>query len=289
MRTVLLVAVHGFETGSSNSDSKASCSVPSESQTERKRFIRRSSIVPTFKLTIAYDGTDYCGWQVQKNGKSIQETIERALQKIILEEVRVTASGRTDSGVHALAQVASVKMHKEMTCNTLQRALNGNLPLDIRILHCEPAVEDFHAIRDAKRKRYRYHINDARIHDVFRRRYAWHVYRRLDHVAMHTAAQGLVGEHDFRTYEAAGSDRKTSVRTIYTLHVERQNTAEMTIEVEANGFLYMMVRNIVGTLVEVGRGSQSVEWPADILTLKNRSVAGDTAPACGLFLVDVTY
>ena len=245
--------------------------------------------MPTFKLTIAYDGTHYCGWQIQKTGKSIQETIERVLEKIVLEKVRVTASGRTDSGVHALAQVASLKVKRDITTNTLRRALNGNLPLDIRVLDCELADDDFHAIRDAKRKKYRYHINDARIHDVFRRHYSWHFYQRLDHDAMHEAAQGLVGEHDFRTYEAAGSERKTSVREIYSLNVTRNHPAEVIIEIQANGFLYMMARNIVGTLVEVGRGSQSVAWPFEILGARNRSVAGDTAPACGLFLVDVTY
>ena len=245
--------------------------------------------MPTFKFTIAYDGTDYCGWQIQKNGKSIQETIERALEKIVLEKVRVIASGRTDSGVHAYAQVASLAFQKEMTCDTLRRAVNANLPLDIRILECESAPEGFHAIRDAQRKTYRYHINDTRIHDVFRRQYAWHVFKRLDEKAMHEAGQGLVGEHDFQSYEATPSARKTSVRTIYSLVVERQTDDSLTIEVTANGSLYMMVRNTVGTLIEVGRGSQSVEWPIEVLAAKDRSVAGDTAPANGLFLVQVNY
>jgi len=245
--------------------------------------------MPTFKLTIAYDGTNYCGWQVQKTGKSIQETIERVLAKIVLEDVRVTGSGRTDSGVHALAQVASLSFEKDLTCNVLRRALNGNLPLDIRILDCESAVAGFHAIRDAKQKLYRYHINDARIHDVFRRHYAWHVFKRLNVEAMHEAGQGLVGEHDFRSYEAAGSERKTSVRTISRLNVSRQAQDELIVEVQANGFLYMMVRNIVGTLYEVGRETQSVEWPREVLAAHDRSVAGDTAPACGLFLVNVDY
>ena len=245
--------------------------------------------MPTFKLTIAYDGTNYRGWQIQKDHKSIQETIERVLEKIVLEKVRVIASGRTDSGVHALAQVASVAFQKDLTSKTLRRALNGNLPQDIRILECESAVDGFHAIRDAQRKMYRYHINDARIHDVFTRQYAWQEFKRLDENAMHEAAQALVGEHDFQSYEAAGSERQHSIRTIYSLDVCRHSEETLTVEVSANGFLYMMVRNIVGTLVEVGRGSQSVEWPKEVLAAKDRSVAGDTAPACGLFLVKVTY
>jgi tRNA pseudouridine38-40 synthase len=154
------------------------------------------------------------------------------------------------------------------------------------------APDDFHALRDAVRKRYRYVIQDGRLPDLFDRKYVWHVYQRLDVEAMRSAAAALAGTHDFASFETAGSPRLTSVRTILELAVERRQaelTDRVVIEVEADGFLYNMVRNIVGTLVQVGKGREAVSWPAEVLALRDRTKAGMTAPAQGLFLVGVEY
>ena len=246
--------------------------------------------VRTLKLTIAYDGTRYCGWQVQPNGPTIQQALEVAFAKITGQRVPVTGSGRTDSGVHALGQVASCQVDSALTDHQWLRALNGNLPKDIRVLQVR-TVGDFHAIRDAIKKRYRYLIDDGPIQDVFRRDFAWHIHQRLDAEQMAEAARGLIGTHDFRSYQAAGSDRKTTVRTVTDLRLERpaDQPDEIRVEIEANGFLYNMVRNIVGTLVEVGLGTRPAAWPTAVLQARDRCQAGRTAPAHGLYLVRVTY
>jgi tRNA pseudouridine38-40 synthase len=245
----------------------------------------------TFKLTLSYDGTAYCGWQVQLNGPTIQQAVERAWACIVGQRVRVTASGRTDAGVHALRQVASCQAETELPVDRLWRALNGQLPADIRILEVAEVAASFHALRDARKKRYRYLLQDGPLPNVFRRHLTWYVRRPLDDRAMQRAGQALVGRHDFASFQAAGSDRKTTVRTVYKLTVSRsiESSDEVCVEVEADGFLYNMVRNIVGTLVEVGWGRQPVSWPRDILQARNRTVAGRTAPPQGLYLVDVTY
>ncbi len=246
----------------------------------------------TLKLTLSYDGTAYCGWQVQPNGPTIQQAMERAFATIFGARISITASGRTDAGVHARGQVASCELPTEMSLERICRALNGNLPADIRVLSVEEAPAGFHAIRDAIRKRYRYCLDDAPIHDVFRRNFVWHVRAgRLDVVAMQQAARALIGTHDFRSFQAAGSDRKTTVRTIFALDVQRceATSGEIVIEIEADGFLYNMVRNIVGSLVEIGLGNQSVHWLEDVLAARDRTQAGRTAPPEGLLLLHVTY
>ena len=178
----------------------------------------------SFKVTLSYDGTDYCGWQVQPNGSSIQQALQHALSRILNERVTVTGSGRTDSGVHALGQVASCQLDTDMTTTQLHRALNGNLPWDIRVHAVEEMAPGFHAIRDAIRKRYRYRWSDAAWHDVFRRRYVWHVRTgRLDVDAMREAAVPLVGKHDFASFEAAGAPRKDSIRNVFELTVSRES------------------------------------------------------------------
>ncbi|HVA46758.1 MAG TPA: tRNA pseudouridine(38-40) synthase TruA [Pirellulales bacterium] len=246
----------------------------------------------TIKLTLAYDGTAYAGWQVQPGQRTLQETLEAALATITGETVRVTASGRTDAGVHALAQVVSFDTQSTLSADVFQRALNAELPHDMAVLNAADAPPGFHAIRDAVRKRYRYVLDDAPVPDVFRRHYAWHYRQRLDADTMRRAAQGLLGTHDFRSFETGWPQRTSSVRTIFDLSVRRGLFGDdelIAVEVEADGFLYNMVRAIVGTLVEVGRGTRPEDWPVEVLAAQDRRVAGMTAPPHGLFLLRVEY
>lgn len=246
----------------------------------------------SFKLTVAYDGAAYLGWQVQAEGDTVQGQLEAAMKSVTGESLRMTASGRTDSGVHALGQVVSLESETDLDTATLHRALNSKLPKDIRVLTVELAQSGFHAIRDSVSKRYRYFIQDGGVRDPFLRGWCWYLPHKLDDWNMQDAATELLGEHDFATYQSAGSPRATTVRTILDFTVERQVgqlCEPIVIEVSSNGFLYNMVRNLVGTLAEVGQGKQEVTWPKEILKAKDRKMAGPTAPAQGLFLVSVAY
>ena len=250
------------------------------------------AVMRTFRLTLSYDGTAYAGWQVQANARTIQAELEAALRQVTGEPIRAVASGRTDAGVHALGQVVSFSSQTHLPAEVLRKALDANLPKDMVIREVREAPDGFHAIRDAIRKRYRYVVQDGPMRDVFERAYAWYFPHRLDVQAMQAAAAVLLGRHDFSSFEAAGSPRASSVRTIYELSVERRTgdfLDRIFVEVEADGFLYNMVRNIVGSLVEVGRGRQSPAWIADVLAARNRKLAGMTAPPQGLFLVSVDY
>jgi tRNA pseudouridine38-40 synthase len=278
-----------------------------------------------FKLTLAYDGTSYAGWQVQVGKPTVQAVLEAALKKITGEDLRAVASGRTDAGVHALGQVVSFKTQSQMSCEVFCRALNGNLPRDVHVWDVREMPEGFHAIRDAIGKRYRYVIQDGPAPDLFVRHYSWRIPQTLDAEAMHAASQSLLGTRDFSSFEASGSPRKNSIRTVTDIFVVRprgsphapgrtalpgrhddgpegpsytkadisgsgMNTlGRLEIEVAADGFLYNMVRNIVGALVEVGRGAQPPEWIAQVLSAQNRQVRYPTAPPHGLFLVEVYY
>ena len=257
------------------------------------------------KLTIAYDGTAYAGWQVQRNEPTVQGALEAAIAQVTGQAVRVLASGRTDAGVHALGQVVGLRTESALPPEVLLRAINAVLPHDIAVLDAAETPEGFHPIRDVLRKRYRYVIHDGPVRDVFQRRYVWHYGRgRLDAEAMQRAAAPLVGRHDFRSFESSGAERQSSVRTIFELRVERGRGGEpdflphaereeyeecIVIEVEADGFLYNMVRAIVGTLVQVGCGRQPESWPGEVLRAADRRVAGPTAPPQGLFLLRVQY
>lgn len=246
----------------------------------------------TFKVTVGYDGTAYAGWQLQLNQPTVQGAFEAALAKIVGREVRVTASGRTDAGVHALGQVVSFDCETELPADVLKNALNANTPRDIAVLAVEDAPAGFHATGDAVRKRYRYVIHDGPTPDIFRRAYCWLYRERLDVAAMQRAALPLLGTHDFRSFETHWPSRTSSVRTVYALEVRRGEGAEadlITIDVEADGFLYNMVRAIAGTLVEVGRAKRPPSWPAGVLAAGDRKLAGMTAPPQGLFLVRVDF
>jgi len=250
------------------------------------------------KLEIAYDGTRYSGWQRQPDAPSIQETLEKVLLKITGEFSAVTGSGRTDTGVHALKQVAAFSTASPLSPEVFYRALNGFLPDDIRILSVEEVSMSFHPIRDAVSKRYRYLIDDQRPFCPMTRHYCW-IYREpLDVPAMQAAAEYLRGEHDFACFQSQGSPRETTVRTISEVTVQRLPASHLLppmiqIEVEANGFLYNMMRAIVGTLVLFGvngrRGGADPRRMQEIVASRNRSLAGPTAPPHGLYLVKVTY
>jgi len=251
------------------------------------------------KLEIAYDGTRYKGWQRQIDVPSIQETLEKTLLKITGETVSVTGSGRTDAGVHALKQVASFSTKRDLTPETFYRALNGHLPVDIRILRVEEVPISFHPIRDAVSKRYRYLIDDQRPFCPITRNYCW-IYRKpLDVPAMQAAAKYLRGTQDFACFQSQGSPRETTVRTIFDVSVqrlsaERHSASELLppfiqIEAEADGFLYNMMRAITGTLVLFGVERWEPERMKSILESCNRTSAGPTAPPQGLYLADVVY
>ena len=246
----------------------------------------------TIKLTLAYDGTAYAGWQLQAVGKSVQEVLETAIEKATGQKARVVGSGRTDAGVHALGQVAMFRTESPLPAEVLRRALNAHLPQDVAVLEAADAPEGFHPIRDAVRKRYRYTICDGPVRDVFRRQFAWHCRCDLDAEAMHRAAQALVGTHDFASFQTQGSTRRSTVRTVFELQVGRGRGPDrhvVAVEIEADGFLYNMVRCIVGTLVQVGRGNRGESWVAEVLAARDRRVAGPTAPAKGLCLVWVEH
>ncbi len=242
----------------------------------------------SLKLTVAYDGTAYAGWQVQPTEPTVQAAIETTWHEITREQLRVTAAGRTDAGVHALGQVVGLTTESMLSTTDLHRGLNAVLPEDVVVITVEEAPENFHATYDARRKTYRYQIHNGRTPDVFNRRYVWHYPQPLDADKMHAAAQALLGKHDFASFESAGSLRPDSIRTLFAVHIQRVDE-RITIEVTGDGFLYKMVRAIVGTLVEVGKGTRDIAWPANVLAARDRRSAGQTAPPHGLFLDRVEY
>ena len=248
--------------------------------------------MPTFKLTLAYDGTDFCGWQAQPGPRTVQGELEAAWKEITGELVRVTAASRTDSGVHALGQVVGIDSETALRPDELLGGINAKLPADVLLRNIEPAVDDFHATHDSTGKRYRYRIHNDRLRPLFDRGRVWHVPQPLDTDAMHTAGQAIVGTHDFAAFQAVGSPRESTVRTIHSLAVSRgegDEAAQVTIEVRGDGFLYNMVRIIAGSLVDVGAGRRDARFLAEALASCDRTQAGMTAPAQGLVLVEVEY
>ena len=259
-----------------------------------------SEVSRTFKLTLAYDGTGFAGWQIQPGRASVQGSLEDALGSICGEPVKVIGSGRTDAGVHALAQVASCRLSSwRATAEELARAVNTRLPREVVVIAATEVDPEFHALRDAIGKRYRFQLGIGGRRDPFSRRYRWHLRGPLDVPAMRRAAERLVGRHDFAAFQASGSDRKTTVRTIRDCRwVERGGSRRdpyaafgrrLDFEIEADGFLYNMVRNITGTLVEIGRGKRAPGWIDELIAAGDRTAAGPTAPPHGLFLQQVDY
>ena len=240
------------------------------------------------KFTLAYDGTRLVGWQRQAEGDSVQGLLEDALARFEGAPVTVYGAGRTDAGVHALGQVANAQLTCTHDVETLTRALNAQLPEDIRVLAVEEVSPEFHARFTARSKTYRYQIRHGRIADPFERAYVWHMPERLRVDAMRAAAGVLVGTHDFAAFQSLGTPTRDSVRTV-TQSTLTDSDGRMTYEISGNGFLRHMVRAIVGTLVEIGRGFREPDSMASLLRGSARGDAGPTAPPQGLFLVRVDY
>ncbi len=243
------------------------------------------------KLTVAYDGTAYAGWQVQPGERTIQSAMEEALARILQEPVRLRAAGRTDAGVHAREQAADFADSGKRDMETIVRGGNALLPGDIRILSAEEVSESFDARRHAAEKEYRYFLQLSRVASPFLSRYAWHIESPVDVDAVREALSPLVGEHDFTSFRGQGCTARTAVRTVFRAGVARHDAAPglHSIDIAGNGFLRHMVRNIVGTAVDAGKGKHPPERVAEILAARDRSEAGVTAPAHGLFLWRVSY
>jgi tRNA pseudouridine38-40 synthase len=245
--------------------------------------------VTTLRFTLEYDGAAFEGWQVQPRRRTVQGELEKALRRVTGKRCALVGSGRTDAGVHAQGQVASARVATRLAPEALRRALNAVLPKDVVVLALAPAPERFHARRDARAKHYRYRIWNAPTRSPLRLRTHWNVRAPLDLAAMRAAARQLVGTRDFAALRASGGSAKTSLRTLARLEITGQAGAEITLDFEGSGFLRHMVRNAVGTLVEVGRGRRSPASLAAVLAGGDRRAAGATAPAHGLTLVEVRY
>jgi tRNA pseudouridine38-40 synthase len=263
----------------------------------------------TLKLTLAYDGTAYAGWQRQANASSVQQVLEDELTAIVGARTQVVGAGRTDAGVHAAGQVVSTAIDHSIACEDLVRALNARLPGDIRVRHAADTFDGFDARHDAVTKTYRYAIWNGVAPSPFLRHVVWHVMQPLDVEAMATAARALIGRHDFSSFQATGGDAKTAVRRLLTSDLREVGLNDeeslgmpslatdppgfearlLRYEVTGTGFLRHMVRSIVGTLVEVGRGRTQASQMAVILDSRDRGQAGMTAPAQGLMLWNVEY
>lgn len=240
------------------------------------------------KLTIAYDGTNYCGWQIQPNGMTVEEVLNRALKKLTGEDILVIGASRTDSGVHALGNVAVFDTETTIPAERIAMALNQRLPEDIVIIKSEEVPPDFHPRYCDCSKTYEYHIINTQIPIPTQRLTNYFVSYQLDLNKMRQAASYLVGEHDFASFCNVRTDVASTVRTIYSLDI-LQDGEEITIRITGNGFLYNMVRIIVGTLIRVGRGFYEPERVKEILEEKDRKAAGVTAPAHGLTLVSIDF
>jgi tRNA pseudouridine38-40 synthase len=245
--------------------------------------------MPRYKLTIEYDGTPFVGWQRQDNGPSVQAALEAAIQKFTGENVTTVAAGRTDAGVHALGQVVHADLAKDWPAGTVRDALNFHLqPHPIAVLEAEAVPDDFHARLSAVERRYLYRILNRRALPAVDRDRVWHVPHPLDDVAMHEAAQVLVGHHDFTTFRASICQARSPVKTLDQLDVRRDGD-EIRIVARARSFLHHQVRNMAGTLKLVGDGKWTRQDVAEALAARDRARGGPTAPASGLYLTGVRY
>jgi len=246
-------------------------------------------MIKNFKIIIEYDGTDYHGWQRQKQDRTIQHEIEQALLTMTARQVTLNGSGRTDAGVHAFGQVANFLCQTDLSPEVFQKGLGSLLPDDIVIKDCRLVDESFHARYDVISKIYHYQILNRNVPTAIGRHYAWFVRRKLDTAAMRAAISHIIGSHDFKSFEGTGSPRSHTTRNVMAADLIENNEGLITFKIEADGFLRYMARNIVGTLVDVGLGKVSPAGFKDIQESKNRSNASATAPAHGLFLMEVRY
>ena len=240
------------------------------------------------KLVVAYEGTNYCGWQIQPNGIAIEQVLNETLSSLLGEEITVTGASRTDAGVHSLGNVAVFETHTKMPAEKISFALNQRLPEDIVVQESCQVPEDFHPRFSKSRKTYEYRILNCRFRQPLERRTSYFYHYPLDVSAMQKAAAYLVGEHDFTSFASVHAQTNTYVRTIYALDVVREGDM-IRIRVQGNGFLYNMVRIIAGTLIQVGAGIKKPEDMESILAGKDRELAGPTAPAHGLTMIGLEY
>lgn len=240
------------------------------------------------KLTLSYDGTDFCGWQKQKNGVSVQQTVEDAVYSLTGERVSVIASGRTDAGVHAAGQVTHFDTNAGIPPERFYKALNTVLPAGVKALSSEKVSEKFHALKSTKRKTYEYSLYLSEVEQPLKERYAVRVYGEIDVEKMRSAARLLEGEHDFKAFSATGGSVKTTVRTVYGITVEKSGE-DVKIRVSGNGFLYNMVRIIAGALVKAGKGELSESDITRAIATGDRTLLGETLPAKGLCLLKAEY
>jgi tRNA pseudouridine38-40 synthase len=250
---------------------------------------KKACLVRNIKLTIEYDGTDYHGWQIQPGLKTIQGVIKEQIDQITQAQATLIGAGRTDAGVHALGQVANFQTESFIDLIALQRGLNSLLSPDIVIKGIEEVEEGFHARFSARSKRYEYHILNRSYPSALLRAYAWFIPHKLDLASMERCGRLLIGSHDFSSFRASGDESRHSIREVIRLEIERREDDLIVIVIAANAFLREMVRSIVGTLVDVGRGKTSLEEFKKIFEALDRRKAGMTAPAQGLFLVEVKY
>jgi tRNA pseudouridine38-40 synthase len=242
------------------------------------------------RLVLEYDGTDFAGWQLQAQGaRTVQGVLTEAVRSVCGGEAVVHGAGRTDAGVHALGQVAGVEIATRLAPDELVRALNARLPADLAVRSVEVAPDGWHPRFSARRKLYRYAVWNGRVHSPLRERTFHWVPQPLDVPAMQAAAKALAGTHDFRSFQAAGSDVEETVRTLFRAEVGGEGGGEVAIELLGDGFLRHMVRNVAGTLIEVGQGRRPAGSLPELLAARDRGRAGRTAPARGLTLVHVDY
>ncbi len=263
-----------------------------------------------FKLIIEYDGTGFAGWQVQKNGLTVQGELEKAISLILNQPIRITGSGRTDAGVHAMGQVANFHANTEISPKNLLKGLNSIIKTPIVIRSCHIVSPNFHARYSALSKEYHYHILNSDTNYAVGRDYIWHIKIPLDIEKINRCCAMLIGDHDFKSFEASGSPREHTIRTIYNAQMDCyeknysylrdtksylignnniNSNKHLVFKIRGSGFLRFMVRNILGTLVMVGLSRITVDAFKDILNAKDRTLAGATAPARGLFLMCVNY
>ena len=241
------------------------------------------------KIIIEYDGTNFHGWQRQKNARTIQGEIERTINSLTREKITLTGSGRTDAGVHAFAQTANFHCNSRLSPETLKKGINSLIDKDIVIKECIEVATSFHARFDAKSKTYNYRLLNSKNPAAIYRRYSWFIRKKLDIASMQSAIKHISGTHDFKSFEGKGSPKAHTVRNIMNANLEKNDNDHIVFEIEANGFLRFMVRNIIGTLVDVGLGKITSDDFNSILLSKDRNNAGVAAPPHGLFLMDVVY